>query len=110
MKFKAYLTTGKVGKLNFVYARQYNLRQEFDKHISRNDSIAALNLPELQFEITTHISELVWKQNKNKANKENNKTHMALVLRWRSSREQKKLETHRILGSEVFRQKLNEVR
>ena len=66
-KVKAYLTTGKVGKLNFVYARQYNLRQEFDKHISRNDSIAALNLPELQFEITTHISELVWKQNKNKA-------------------------------------------
>lgn len=66
-KVKAYLATGKVGKLNLIYARQYNLRQEFDKHISRNDSIAALNLPELQFEITTHIGELVWKQNRNKA-------------------------------------------
>jgi iron complex outermembrane receptor protein len=66
-KVKAYLATGKVGKLNLVYARQYNLRQEFDKHLSRNDSIAALNLPELQFEITTHIGELIWKQNRNKA-------------------------------------------
>ncbi len=66
-KVKAYLATGKVGKLNFVYARQYNLRQEFDKHLSRNDSIAALDLPELQFEITTHIGELIWKQNRNKS-------------------------------------------
>lgn len=66
-KVKAYLATGKVGKLHMVYARQYNLRQEFDKHQSRNDSIAALNLPELQFEITTHIGELIWKQNRNKA-------------------------------------------
>jgi iron complex outermembrane receptor protein len=66
-KVKAYLATGKVGKLNLVYARQYNLRQEFDKHLSRNDSIAALNLPELQFEITTHIGELIWKQNRNKS-------------------------------------------
>ena len=33
----------------------------------RNDSIAALNLPELQFEITTHLGELSWKQNRNGA-------------------------------------------
>lgn len=66
-KVKAYLATGEVGKLNFVYARQYNLREEYDKHLPRNDSLAALNLPELQFEITTHIGELIWKQNKNKA-------------------------------------------
>ena len=63
-KVKAYLATGKVGKLNLVYARQYNLREEYDKHLPRNDSIAALNLPELQFEITSHIGELVWKQNR----------------------------------------------
>jgi iron complex outermembrane receptor protein len=36
------------------YARQYNLREEYDKHRPRNDSIAALNLPEMNLEITTH--------------------------------------------------------
>ena len=63
-KVKAYWLTGDVGKLNFVYARQYNLRQEYDKHLPRKDSLAALNLPELQFEITTHLGELSWKQNR----------------------------------------------
>lgn len=66
-KVKAYLKTWDVGQLDFVYARQYNLREEYDKHLPRNDSIAALNLPELQFEITTHLGELVWKQKTNKA-------------------------------------------
>ncbi len=36
------------------YARQYNLREEYDKHRPRNDSLAALNLPEMNLEITTH--------------------------------------------------------
>jgi iron complex outermembrane receptor protein len=63
-KVKSYIATGEVGKLELIYARQYNLRQEYDKHVSRNDSIAALNLPELQFEITTHTGSLVWSQNR----------------------------------------------
>ena len=63
-KVKAYWLTGDIGKLNFIYARQYNLREEYDKHLPRNDSLAALNLPELQFEITTHLGELSWKQNR----------------------------------------------
>jgi len=63
-KVKSYLATGEAGKLELVYARQYNLREEYDKHVSRNDSIAALNLPELQFEITTHTGSLVWSQNR----------------------------------------------
>ena len=63
-KVKAYWLTGDFGKLNFVYARQYNLREEYDKDLPRNDSLAALNLPELRFEITTHIGELTWMQNK----------------------------------------------
>ncbi len=66
-KAKAYLKTWDIGQLDFVYARQYNLREEYDKHLPRNDSIAALNLPELQFEITTHIGEVAWKQNRNHA-------------------------------------------
>ena len=66
-KVKAYWLTGDIGKLNLVYARQYNLRQEYDKDLPRNDSVAALNLPELQFEITTHLGELSWKQNRSSA-------------------------------------------
>jgi iron complex outermembrane receptor protein len=66
-KVKAYWLTGDYGKLNFIYARQYNLRQEYDKDLPRNDSLAALNLPELQFEITTHLGELTWKQNRKRA-------------------------------------------
>lgn len=36
------------------YSRQYNLRNEFDKHRPRNDSLAGLNLPELHLALTTH--------------------------------------------------------
>jgi len=59
-KASAYLFTGDIGKLSFIYARQYNLRNEFDKHKSRNDSIAALNRPELHYEITSHTADVVW--------------------------------------------------
>jgi len=59
-KFQLHLYTGSIGKLTMVYGRQYNLRHEFDKHRPRNDSLAALNLPELEFELTTHTADLVW--------------------------------------------------
>lgn len=45
-------------KLQLVLARQYNMRNEFDKDLPRNDSLAALNLPELHYEITTYTSDL----------------------------------------------------
>jgi iron complex outermembrane receptor protein len=66
-KAKAFLKTWDVGRIDFIFARQYNLREEYDKHLPRNDSLAALNLPELQFEITTHIAEVAWRQNRNHA-------------------------------------------
>lgn len=59
-KTKGYLVTGKKGKLFLTYARQYNKRLEYDKHAPLNDSLANLNLPALQFELTTHTGELVW--------------------------------------------------
>lgn len=62
-KAKAYLYTGDIGKLSLIYARQYNLRNEFDKYKSRNDSIASLNRPELHYEITTHTADLLWEHN-----------------------------------------------
>lgn len=60
--FKAHtqINTGSIGKLLMVYGRQYNLRHEFDKHRPRNDSLAALNRPELAFELTTHTGDVVW--------------------------------------------------
>jgi iron complex outermembrane receptor protein len=60
-KAKFYLRTGEKGKLNLVYARQYNLRFEYDKHKPLNDSLANLNNPELQLELTTHTVDLNWK-------------------------------------------------
>ncbi len=66
-KAKAYLKTWDFGQLDFVYARQYNLRQEFDKHLGRGSSEDDLNVPEVHFEITTHIGEVSWKQSRNHA-------------------------------------------
>lgn len=59
-KASAFWRTGLVGKLNLTYARQYNLRYEYDKDPPLNDSLAALNRPDLQFEITTHTVNLEW--------------------------------------------------
>jgi len=55
-----HINTGKSSKINFSYSRQYDLRQEYDKDLPLNDSLAALNLPELSFEITSHIADAVW--------------------------------------------------
>jgi iron complex outermembrane receptor protein len=59
VKFLKYFT-GLNSKLTLTYARQYNLREEYDKHIPRSDSLAALNRPSLNLEITTHSGEAVW--------------------------------------------------
>ncbi len=66
-KFSGYVLTGDAGKLNVTYARQYNKRFEYDKHKPLNDSLAALNLPELQFEITTHTTDIIWEHNRFKS-------------------------------------------
>ncbi len=63
-KAKGYLLTGEKGKLTFTYARQFNRRQEYDKHLSLNDSLAGLNLPALRFNLTTHTGEIAWNHNR----------------------------------------------
>jgi iron complex outermembrane receptor protein len=63
-KANLWVRTGTAGKLSLIYARQYNLRQEFDRHNPRNDSLAALQLPELHYEITTHSADLLWEHNR----------------------------------------------
>ena len=59
-KSNSFIRTGNSGKLLFTYARQYNLRNEFDKHKSFSDT---LDKPALQFEITTHTGEVLWEHN-----------------------------------------------
>lgn len=62
-KAKIWLLTGNSGKLSVTYARQYNLRFEFDRGKPLNDSLAALNEPDLTYEITTHTADVVWEHN-----------------------------------------------
>lgn len=59
-KSQAWWLTGNSGKLMATVARQYNLRYEYDKHLPLNDSLAGLNLPQLQFQITSYTADLVW--------------------------------------------------
>jgi iron complex outermembrane receptor protein len=60
LKAKFYLNTGDNSKISFIYGRQYNLRNEFDKHRPLNDSLAELNLPDLHYEITTQTLDVLW--------------------------------------------------
>ncbi|MCE6988205.1 TonB-dependent receptor [Dyadobacter sp. CY323] len=47
-------------RLQWTIARQLNDRNEFDLHRPRNDSLAALNHPELTFKLTTLTNDVVW--------------------------------------------------
>jgi iron complex outermembrane receptor protein len=60
MKWKSYLNFNKGGKITYTLSRQKDNRSEFDKHGPRNDSLAALNKPELNFIIHTLIHEVIY--------------------------------------------------
>ncbi|GAB2779585.1 TonB-dependent receptor [Rhabdobacter roseus] len=47
-------------RLQWVSSWQYNQRGEYDLHRPRNDSLAALNRPELSFRLTTFTNEFLW--------------------------------------------------
>ncbi|TXI83421.1 MAG: TonB-dependent receptor [Crocinitomicaceae bacterium] len=59
-KASAHYQLNEKNKLVFIYGRQYNLRQEYDKHFSYNDSIAALNLPAFQLTLMTYSGDVKW--------------------------------------------------
>lgn len=59
-KLKAYTKTGDAGDLSVTIAWQYDLRKEYDKDQSLNDSIAALNRPGFQFAIQTITADVAW--------------------------------------------------
>lgn len=59
-KINTHFNLNERNRLVFQYGRQYNLRQEYDRHTSYNDSIAALNLPAFQLTLVTHSADLKW--------------------------------------------------
>lgn len=56
----------KNNKISFQLSRQYNERSEFDKHRPLNDSLSALNRPELLMKLTTHMAEIHFSTRHNK--------------------------------------------
>ena len=60
VKASAYVNAGNSGYFRFVFARQNNVRSEFDKHAPLNDSLAGLNKPALLFKINTYTTDLSW--------------------------------------------------
>ena len=46
------------GKLNLKISRQFNIREEFDKELPRNDELAALNIPEFSLSLESYSSNL----------------------------------------------------
>lgn len=53
-KLNARYAINETDKFTLQYAVQYNQRAEYDKDKPLNDSLAALNLPEFMFKLTTH--------------------------------------------------------
>jgi iron complex outermembrane receptor protein len=47
-------------RLQWIIGQQINNRNEYDLHVPRNDSIAALNHPELTFKLNTLTNDLIW--------------------------------------------------
>ena len=52
--------TDKVGKFNLVIARQFNIREEYDKDLPRNDALASLNIPELSLSLESYSAKIDW--------------------------------------------------
>ena len=52
--------TGKRSRIKVMYAWQLNHRQEYDKNLPRNQALAALNLPEADYKLTTNSAEAIW--------------------------------------------------
>jgi len=60
LKLSSDIHTGQRSRIYLNYALQYNIREEYDKHRPKNDSLAALNLPEAEYRLRTHSGELIW--------------------------------------------------
>lgn len=48
------------GTLSFLVAYQHDTRQEYDKHLPRNNTLAERNIPQMQLQIQTINGEVAW--------------------------------------------------
>jgi len=60
MKAEAHYHFNDGNRIQWTIAQQLNDRNEFDLHRPRNDSIAALNHPELTFKLNTLTNDVIW--------------------------------------------------
>lgn len=60
IKVNTHIHTGIRSTFRMQYSWQYNIRKEFDKDKALNDSLAALNKPDLDYRLTTQHAELIW--------------------------------------------------
>ncbi len=58
LSLKAWWTITAIGKLNLQYGYQYNHRYEFDRDKPFSDSLAALNIPDLELRLYTQSADL----------------------------------------------------
>ena len=59
VKARSYVNITSKWSLKMQYAYQYNIRKEYDAHVSNVDSIAALNKPELDYRIISKTADAV---------------------------------------------------
>lgn len=59
LKWRTAYTAASGANWNLTLSRQTDDRSEYDLHLPRNDSLAALNRPELRFQLTTYTADLV---------------------------------------------------
>lgn len=64
LKVKSFYKTGDETQLNLTYSFQDNLRQEYDKDRPYNDSLAALDEAQLNYNVGTQNIELMWEHNR----------------------------------------------
>lgn len=59
VKSKFHLHITNKWKAYIQYAYQYNIRKEYDKHVPRNNALAELNKPELDYRITSQTIDAI---------------------------------------------------
>ncbi len=64
VKVKSFVKTGEENQLNLTYSFQDNIRLEYDKDRPYNDSLAALDLPQLNYNVGTQNVELMWEHSR----------------------------------------------
>ncbi len=64
VKAASRIKTGDLGELKLVFAYQYNLRKEYDKHRAYNNPSTLAQKPGAEFGIQTITTDLLWEHNR----------------------------------------------